>query len=140
MYSIVEIQGHQHKVKAGDILDVDRLDAELGQELTFDQVLFVGGENMQLGMPLVEGAKVKGRVIRIDRDKKVLIVKRKPGKYTKRRGFRRDYTGLLITELVDGKGATSQIDETSERAKKYLSAEKAEKPAKATKKVSSKKK
>lgn len=120
MYSIIEVQGHQHKVKAGDILDVDRLEGEVGQELTFDKVLFVGGATLLLGRPLVQGANVKAKIIRIARDHKVLTVKRQPGKYTKRRGSRRSYTGLLITEVSDGQGQVSKIDKTSKRAEKYL--------------------
>ncbi len=119
MYGIVEISGHQYKVKAGDILDVQKLDKEEGQTVDLDRVLFVGGESPSVGSPLVEGAVVKAKVIKNDRSRKLLVFKRRPGKWQKRRGHRQSFTSLLITEIFDGSGQTSQIDAESEVAKKF---------------------
>lgn len=120
MYSVVEISGHQYKVSAGDLIDVQKLTAEEGSNVDFDQVFFVGGETPVVGFPTVDGAKVSAKVIRHDKAKKVLVFKRKPGMYQKRMGHRQQYTALLITEVTDGKGNSDKIESGSDRAKKYL--------------------
>ena len=120
MYGVVEIGGHQYRVKAGDLLDVQKLNEEAGSTIELDQVLFVGGEKVIVGAPLVNGAKVTAKVIRHDRDRKIIIFKRKPGAYKRKNGHRQHYTSLLITELSDGSGQSSKIDSDSNEAKKYL--------------------
>ena len=64
MYSVVEIAGHQYKVKAGDLIDVQKLSDEVGTEVTLDKVLFVGGDKTAVGTPVVEGATVKAKIIK----------------------------------------------------------------------------
>ena len=56
MYTVVEIKGHQYKLSAGDLIDVERIEAEVGATLTFDQVLLVGGTKTIVGAPVVGGA------------------------------------------------------------------------------------
>ena len=120
MYGVVEIAGHQYKVKAGDVIDVDKLSAEEGSTLNLDQVLFIGGDNPQVGLPTVSGAKVTAKVIKHDRSRKIIVFKRKPGLYRKKNGHRKHYTSLLITELADGSGKKESIDKNSNAAKKFL--------------------
>ena len=120
MYSVVEISGHQYKVSAGDLIDVQKLAADEGANVDFDQVLFVGGEKPVIGFPTIDGAKLTAKVIRHDKSKKVIVFKRKPGLYQKRMGHRQQFTALLITEITDGKGNSEKIDSKSDRAKKYL--------------------
>ena len=120
MYGIVEIAGHQYRVKAGDVIDVQRLKQEAGADVTLDKVLFVGGEKTLVGAPTVNGATVTARVIKNDRARKVIVFKRKPGLYKKKKGHRQHYTSLFITELNDGQGGTDKVDAKSEKAKKYL--------------------
>ena len=84
MYGVVEIAGHQYKVKAGDIIDVQKLTAEVGSDVKLDKVLFVGGEKTAVGTPIVSGASITARVVRTDRSRKILVFKRKPGMYQKR--------------------------------------------------------
>lgn len=120
MYSVVEVSGHQYKVAAGDLIDVEKLNVEAGSTIDLDQVLFVGGENPAVGAPTVAGAKVQAKVIKHDRSRKVIVFKRRPGQWRKKNGHRQHYTSLLITAIADGKGGESKIDESSDRAKKYL--------------------
>ena len=120
MYGVVEIAGHQYRVQAGDIIDVQKLAAEVGTEVTLDKVLFVGGEKTAVGTPTVAGATVTAKVIKSDRSRKLIVFKRKPGAYKKRKGHRQHYTSLFITGLTDGQGGTSKVDTKSEKAKKYL--------------------
>ncbi len=104
MYGIVEINGHQYKVKAGDIVDVERLEGDVDSTVSFDNVLFTGGDNIQVGTPTVAGAKVTAKIVRQARSRKQIVLTRKPGKYVKKNGHRQHYTGLFITEVNDGKG------------------------------------
>jgi large subunit ribosomal protein L21 len=99
MYGVVEIKGHQYKVKEGDIVDVQKMDAEVGSKVELDQVLFIGGDAPKVGTPTVEGAKVTAEVIRQARSRKVIVMKRSPGKYRTKNGHRQHYTALKITGI-----------------------------------------
>ncbi len=121
MYSIVEVSGHQYKVQAGTLFDVQKLDAKEGDLITLDKVLFVGvDEEHSVGKPTVEGAQVKAKVLKHDKSNKVRVFKRMPGKWQKQKGHRQEFTTLLVTELTDGKGNNKEIDKDSKEAKKFL--------------------
>lgn len=120
MYGVVVIGGHQYRVQAGDILDVQKLKEENGTDIELDQVLFVGGDNVSVGTPTVSGATIKAKVIKQARDRKIIIFKRKPGAYKRKNGHRQAFTGLLITEINDGQGNTVKIEAGSINAKKFL--------------------
>jgi len=120
MYGIVQIGGHQYRVQAGDILDVQKLNEEAGKQITIDQVLFVGGDKNLVGAPIVAGAKVTAKVLRNDRSRKEIVFKRRPGGYKRKKGHRQEYTALLITEIADGQGNTAKIDAKSKNAEKHL--------------------
>jgi large subunit ribosomal protein L21 len=63
MYGIVEIAGHQYKVKPGDLIDVQKLkEKEDGSTIELDKILFIGGKNPQVGLPIVSGAKVSAKI------------------------------------------------------------------------------
>ena len=120
MYGVVEIGGHQYKVQAGDLLDVEKMPAlEEGSTVELDKVLFVGGDNPLVGSPMVEGAKVTAKVVRHDRDRKKIVFTRKPGLYQKKKGHRQHFTFLAITEINDGHGNVVKADKDS-KAQKYL--------------------
>jgi large subunit ribosomal protein L21 len=110
MYTVVEIKGHQYKLKAGDLIDVEKIDAEEGAIVTFDQILLVGGAKTIVGAPVVGGAKVTAKIVRQGRTRKILVLKRKPGAYRRKNGHRQCYTGLLITEINDGQGGVSKAE------------------------------
>ena len=120
MYSVVEIAGHQYRVRPGDLFDVEKLTNEEGSLVEFNRVLFVGGEQPVVGLPLVEGATVKAKVIRQFKDKKILMMKRVPGKWRRRKGHRQPLTCLFITEISDGKGKVEGLAKDDARAKKFL--------------------
>jgi large subunit ribosomal protein L21 len=120
MYSIVEVAGHQYKVKAGDVIDVEKLEQEVGAIIELDKVLFTAGEKPQVGLPIVAGAKVKAKVIRMARDRKIVVYKRKPSHRDVKNGHRQHYTALLITEIDNGQGEVSKIDNNSKEAQKHL--------------------
>ena len=110
MYTVVEIKGHQYKLSAGDLIDVEKIDAEVGSVVTFDQVLLVGGTKTIVGAPVVGGAKVTAKIVRQARTRKILVLKRKPGGRRVKNGHRQCYTGLLITEINDGQGGVTKAE------------------------------
>lgn len=99
MYSVVEVKGHQYRVSEGDVIDVQKMDAEVGTTVELDRVLFVGGDAPKVGTPVVEGAKVEAEVIRQARSRKVIVSKRKPGLYITKNGHRQHYTALKIKSI-----------------------------------------
>jgi len=99
MYSVVEVKGHQYRVSEGDIIDVQKMDAEVGSKIELDRVLFVGGDSPKVGTPVVAGATVTAEVIRQARSRKVIVLKRKPGRGPTKNGHRQNYTALKITGI-----------------------------------------
>ena len=100
MYAIIATGGKQYKVAEGDVIRVEKLDVEPGKEYVFDQVLAVGGDELVIGQPVVEGASVKATVTKQARAKKVIVYKykRKTG-YHKKNGHRQAYTQLKIEKI-----------------------------------------
>lgn len=100
MYAIIATGGKQYKVEEGDIIRVEKLDAEAGSEYTFDQVLAVNDGTLKVGSPVVDGAKVTASVIKNGRGKKVIVYKykRKSG-YHKKNGHRQPYTSVKIESI-----------------------------------------
>lgn len=85
MYTVVEIKGHQYKLAAGDLIDVEKIEAEVGSTVTFDKVLLVGGTKTIVGAPVVGGATVTAKVVKQGRTRKILVLKRKPGAYRRKK-------------------------------------------------------
>ncbi len=100
MYAIIATGGKQYKVAEGDVIRVEKLDVEAGAEYVFDQVLAIGGDELVIGQPTVEGASVKATVVGQARAKKVIVYKykRKTG-YHKKNGHRQAYTELKIDSI-----------------------------------------
>ena len=98
MQAIIVTGGKQYKVSEGDILFIEKLEAEAGQTITFDQVLAVmDGDNATFGAPVVEGASVEATVVKNGKGKKIRIFKYTPKKgYRKRQGHRQPYTKVQI--------------------------------------------
>ena len=101
MHAVIVSGGKQHRVRAGELLKVEKLVLELGDSVTFDQVLMVSdGETIRIGAPYVAGVVVKAEVVTQDRLEKIRIIKMKRRKHhMKRMGHRQWYTGLKITEI-----------------------------------------
>ena len=101
MYAIIETGGKQYKVAEGDTLFIEKLEAEAGQTITFDQVLAVlDGEKATFGAPVVEGAKVSASVVKNGKGKKIRIFKYNPKKgYRRRQGHRQPYTKVTIGKI-----------------------------------------
>lgn len=101
MYAIIKTGGKQYMVSEGDVLKVEKLDAESGAKVVFEEVLAVGNEGeLQIGNPVVEGAGVEATVIENGRAKKVIVFKYKPKKnYRKKQGHRQPFTKVRIESI-----------------------------------------
>ena len=101
MYAVIHDRGKQYTVKAGDRLRIDRMDAEPGSEVVFDRVLLVGGDEIRVGTPVVDGAAVKGTVLGEHKDRKIIVFKKKRRKkYRRKQGHRQRYTDVQVDEIL----------------------------------------
>ncbi|NET28929.1 MAG: 50S ribosomal protein L21 [Okeania sp. SIO1I7] len=115
-YAIIETGGKQLRVEAGRFYDIDLLQAAEGDQVSLDNVLLVQHEgDVHIGQPLVEGALVKGTVMRHLRGKKIIVYKMRPKKKTrKKRGHRQELTRLMIDSIsINGKVLTAVESQTS---------------------------
>mgnify|MGYP001235172294 FL=1 len=101
MYAVVETGGKQYKVKSGDTLRVEKLEGEVGSEITLDKVLLAGeGDSVKTGAPYVSGASVTAKIVEQHRTRKVIVFKYKRRKgYRVKRGHRQHYTALRIGDI-----------------------------------------
>ncbi|AHN22678.1 50S ribosomal protein L21 [Lysinibacillus sphaericus] len=100
MYAIIETGGKQIKVEAGQEIYVEKLGVEADEVVTFDKVLFVGGENVKVGAPFVEGATVTAKAVKEGRQKKIVVFKLKAKKnYRRKQGHRQPYTKLVVESI-----------------------------------------
>ena len=101
MYAIIKTGGKQYMVKVGDVLMVEKLDVESGAKVVFDEVLAVGNNGeLNLGSPVVSGAKVEATVVENGKTKKVIVFKYKPKKdYRKKQGHRQPFTKVKIEKI-----------------------------------------
>jgi large subunit ribosomal protein L21 len=102
MYAVIKTGGKQYRVQQGDVVKVEKLAAEEGSTVEFDQVLLVGdGDDVVVGVPYVDGGKVSATVKTHGRRKKVEVVKFKRRKnYLRHQGHRQAYTELEITGIA----------------------------------------
>ncbi len=98
MFAVIETGGKQYIVKEGDVIRVEKLDAQPKSEISFDKVLMVGDK---VGNPYVENAKVEAKVIRTAKAKKIIVFKFKRRKgYKRKKGHRQYFTEVKITKIV----------------------------------------
>ena len=97
MYAIIETGGKQYRVADGDVIYVEKLEAEVDSEVVFDKVLMANGV---VGRPYVNGAQVVGTVVKHGKNKKIKVFKYNPKKkYRKTQGHRQPYTKVEITAV-----------------------------------------
>lgn len=101
MYAVIVSGGKQHRVEEGETLKLEKLNAEVGANIDFDRVLLVAnGDDVKIGEPVVDGAKVSAEIVSHGRGKKVRIVKFKRRKHhMKQAGHRQWYTEVKITGI-----------------------------------------
>ena len=101
MYAIIKTGGKQYRVEKGQMIKIEKLSAEEGENVEFDQILALSDDNgFKAGSPLVDGASVKGKVIEQGKNKKIIVFKYKPKtRYSKKTGHRQPYTKVLIEDI-----------------------------------------
>ncbi len=121
MYAIIESCGKQYKVAEGDVVFFEKLDAEEGKKVTFDDVVLVSEEGkVQVGNPYVKGVKVEGKVVSHGKGKKIIVFKMKAKKnYRRKQGHRQPYTKVEITSIktADKKTETKAASAKAETKK-----------------------
>ena len=102
MYAVIETGGKQYKVSEGDVIFVEKLGVEEGEVVTFDKVLVAAdGENVKVGAPLVDGAKVEAKVVKNGKAKKIYVFKMKRKKnYRRKKGHRQPFTKVEISKIT----------------------------------------
>ncbi|XOF32747.1 MAG: 50S ribosomal protein L21 [Candidatus Electrothrix sp. YB6] len=102
MYAVIRTGGKQYQVTAGDTLRVEKLQGQVGDTVELADVLLVAdGENIRVGTPAVEGARVVAKIVEQGKAKKVLVFKKKRRKgYRVLRGHRQQFTALNIQEIM----------------------------------------
>lgn len=102
MYAIIETGGKQYKVREGDVIRIEKLNANDGDKVYFDKVLaIVNGDDTKFGTPSIEGAKVEATVQKQGKGKKIIIFKYKPKKnYRRKQGHRQPFTEVKIEKIT----------------------------------------
>lgn len=125
-FAVIKTGGKQYKVAANDVVKIEKIDAQPGDVVTFDQVLMVGeGDAVTVGAPLVEGALVAGQFIATEKERTIIILKKERRQhYDRRNGHRQRLSTVRITEiLTGGKKPTTKVDEIAKaRAEKRAAA------------------
>jgi large subunit ribosomal protein L21 len=102
MFAVIKTGGKQYRVAANDVLTIEKLEAEAGAVVEFNEVLIIGeGADAKIGAPFVKGATVKAEVVEQNRGKKVLSFKKRRRQNSKRiRGHRQHHTVVRITDIL----------------------------------------
>ncbi|MHB1127514.1 MAG: 50S ribosomal protein L21 [Bacillota bacterium] len=101
MYAIIETGGKQYKVAQGDVIRIEKLDVTAGEVVEIERVLAVGtGDELRVGSPIVEGAKVILKVLEQGKGKKIIIFKYKAKKnYRRKQGHRQPFSKVIVEEI-----------------------------------------
>jgi large subunit ribosomal protein L21 len=100
MYAVIRTGGKQYRISEGDVLRVEKLAGEVGSDVTFNEVLLIGGtEAPKIGQPRVNGAKVIAKIVAQDRHRRVIHFRKEKEGWARRRGHRQPYTEVKITSI-----------------------------------------
>jgi large subunit ribosomal protein L21 len=103
MFAVIKAGGKQYRVAPEDVIRIDRVAGEPGQIVEFGEVLVLGGDKPELGLPTVAGACVAGEVLQHERGDKVIAFKKRRRKNSRRkRGYRHEFSVIRITEILTG--------------------------------------
>ncbi len=111
MLAIIKAGGKQYKVGEGDVLELEKLDGEVGKSIIFDEVLLIGsGKDIQIGTPYIKNAQVEAKILEQKKGRKVVVFKYRPKKrYRRKRGSRQLLTRIKIEKIVGGDQKTKKI-------------------------------
>ena len=135
MYAVIKTGGKQYRVQEGDVITIEKLNANVGDKVEFEEVLVLGeGADIKVGTPFLDGVKVFGTVTENGKGKKIIIFKYKSKKdYRKKQGHRQPYTMVEITGLGTDKPAKAAPKAEAAPAAAKETATETKKPAKSLK-------
>ena len=113
MYAVFAAGGKQHRVEVGSLIDVEKIEAPVGEEITFPEVLAIGNDDgeIQVGQPHIANGTVVGEIVEQGKEKKIVVFKSKRRKgYKRKLGHRQRFTRLKITD-IQGAGSPSETEE-----------------------------
>ncbi len=130
MFAVIKTGGKQYKVAKDTILEIEKLDAEAGDTVNFEEVLMLGGDSPVIGSPLIEGAAVSAEVLEQKRGDKVInyVKRRRKHSSQRRKGHRQYLTVVKITEII-AKGGAKPAKKAAAKPAAKKDDEKASKPA-----------
>ena len=100
MYAIIATGGKQYRVSEGDVIYIEKIDAQVDSTVSFDVLLMGNDGDVKIGTPVVEGVKVEGKVVGQIRGEKIVVYKYKSKKnYRRKQGHRQPYTTVEITKI-----------------------------------------
>ena len=100
MYAIIATGGKQYRVREGDVIYIEKIDAQVDSTVSFDVLLMGNDGDVKIGTPVVEGVKVEGKVVGQIRGEKIVVYKYKSKKnYRRKQGHRQPYTKVEITKI-----------------------------------------
>ena len=100
MYAIIATGGKQYRVSEGDVIYIEKIDAQVDSTVSFDVLLMGNDGDVKIGTPVVEGVKVEGKVVGQIRGEKIVVYKYKSKKnYRRKQGHRQPYTKVQITKI-----------------------------------------
>jgi large subunit ribosomal protein L21 len=101
MYAVFKTGGKQYRVAQGDKVRVEKLPGNVGDAISFGEVLLIGGDAVKIGRPVVAGAKVEAKIVAQDRAKKIVVFKfRRRKNYRRKNGHRQPFTALEIVGIT----------------------------------------
>lgn len=124
MYAVIHTGGKQYRVQPGDIVQIEKLEGEVGNPVSFERVLLVAKPNGEqapqvwLGKPELSGARVSGEIVGQGRGDKILIIKMKRRKqYRRTQGHRQFLTQVLVTEVATGAGESAKLSDSDKKSR-----------------------
>ncbi|MEO0620351.1 MAG: 50S ribosomal protein L21 [Pseudomonadota bacterium] len=103
MYAVIKTGGKQYRVAADDVLKIEKVSGEVGEVISFGDVLMVGGDSPTVGTPMVDGASVAAEVLDQGRARKIIVFKKKRRQnYRRKKGHRQEQTTIRITDISMG--------------------------------------
>ena len=100
MFAVLKTGGKQYKVAEGDLLKIEKLEGSVGDSVEFAEVLLVGGDDVKVGTPTIEGASVAAEIVGHGRSRKIVVFKKKRRKnYRRKNGHRQAFTEIKITGI-----------------------------------------
>jgi len=125
MFAVIKTGGKQYRVAPEDVIRIDRVNGQPGEIVEFGEVLVLGGDTPQIGVPMISGATVAGEVLQHSRGDKVIAFKKRRRKNSRRkRGYRHEFSVIRITEiLTDGAKPSKEAKPRPKREPKPVTAE-----------------